>query len=237
VSANRSSSKPSSKPPRPGLLVVSPHLDDAVFGCGALLAGHPGAGVVTVFAGRPPHYETLTAWDAAAGFRAGEDVVAARREEDRAALALLRARPVWLEFCDSQYARTPSAREVAAKLDEVIRGEAASTVAVPLGLFHSDHQLAHEAALLARSKHLERMWLAYEDAIYRRIPGLVDDRLGQLNEAGVRTIPYTPDGGADDSVKREAIACYASQIRALARPGYPGFEDALAPERYWRLEG
>lgn len=35
------------------LLVVSPHLDDAVLSCGCWLASRPGAAVVTVFAGRP----------------------------------------------------------------------------------------------------------------------------------------------------------------------------------------
>jgi len=218
------------------MLVISPHCDDAVFGCGALLARHPGACVVTVFAGRPHHDESLTAWDAAAGFQAGEDVMGKRREEDRAALAVLRARPVWLDFCDSQYARSPSARDVATALDEVIRREAATTAVVPLGLFHSDHQLAHEAALQARRAHPACIWLTYEDAIYRRIPGLVDARLAELAAAGLRPVPFTPDGRADDSAKRAAIACYPSQLRALSRPGYPGFEDAFAPERYWRLE-
>ena len=38
------------------VVVVSPHLDDAVLGCGRFLAVHPGATVVTVFAGNPPQY-------------------------------------------------------------------------------------------------------------------------------------------------------------------------------------
>src|SRR4051812_4728612 len=80
------------------VMIVSPHLDDAVFGCGELLGARPGSVVVTVFAGAPPTYETVTEWDALAGFRAGDDVMAARRAEDRDALAVLGARPVWLDF-------------------------------------------------------------------------------------------------------------------------------------------
>src|SRR5919106_5159209 len=72
------------------VLVVSPHLDDAVFGCGELLAACPGSIVTTVFAGAPKHSE-LTEWDAAAGFRAGQDVMAARREEDQQALTIVGA--------------------------------------------------------------------------------------------------------------------------------------------------
>ena len=35
------------------VVVLSPHLDDAVLGCGRLLSAHPGATVVTVYAGAP----------------------------------------------------------------------------------------------------------------------------------------------------------------------------------------
>jgi hypothetical protein len=38
------------------LLVVSPHLDDAVFGCGELIASRPGATVARLFAGPPASY-------------------------------------------------------------------------------------------------------------------------------------------------------------------------------------
>src|SRR5689334_10074107 len=90
------------------VVVISPHLDDAVFGCGQLLALHPGSVVSTALAGRPPSYATVTGWDAAAGFRPGDDVIAARRAEDRAALQILDARPVWLDFTDDQYGRSPA---------------------------------------------------------------------------------------------------------------------------------
>src|SRR5687768_4362539 len=120
------------------LAVISPHFDDAVFGCGDLLAVCPGAVVVTIFAGRPPAYGTLTAWDAAAGFGEGDDVVAARREEDRAALAHVGATPAWLDFCDSQYARPVALDTITATLADTLRHLAPSAVVAPLGLFHSD---------------------------------------------------------------------------------------------------
>src|SRR4029453_18976098 len=81
------------------IVVVSPHFDDAVMGTGYLLAGHPGTTVVTVFGGRPPAYpDPPSDWDALGGFRAGDDVVALRRDEDSAALGVLDAVPHWLEF-------------------------------------------------------------------------------------------------------------------------------------------
>src|SRR4051794_24119032 len=63
------------------VLVVSPHLDDGVFSCGEMMADHPTAHLVTVFAGRPATAQ-LTEWDRDCGFAAGDDVVGARRDED-----------------------------------------------------------------------------------------------------------------------------------------------------------
>ena len=92
--------------PEPGeldrVVIVSPHLDDAVLGCGNFMASHPGAYVVTVFAGNPPAYPTdpMRKWDVQSGFSPGDDVMEARRHEDDAALAVLDATPVHLEFIE-----------------------------------------------------------------------------------------------------------------------------------------
>ena len=86
------------------ILVVSPHFDDAALGAAHLLTSYPGSTVVTVLAGRPPSYpDEVTDWDAAGGFVTGDDVVGARQEEDRAAMASMGAEPVWLDFPDHQY--------------------------------------------------------------------------------------------------------------------------------------
>jgi LmbE family N-acetylglucosaminyl deacetylase len=83
------------------MIAVSPHFDDAVFGCGALLAGHPGARVVTVFAGLPRDAARSTEWDTRSGFADAREAVAQRRREDRRGLALLKAEPLWLDFADA----------------------------------------------------------------------------------------------------------------------------------------
>ena len=215
------------------LVAVSPHLDDAVFGCGALLAAHAPAVVVTVFAGRPPPRGSLPPWDDAAGFQPGDDVVGARRAEDRAALQTLGARPVWLSFLDAQYGRSPGVDEVTAALEPVMAAAEPATVLVPLGLFHSDHALVHAAALALMPRHPEWRWLAYEEPMYRRVPRALEARLTSLHAAGLR--PRALAGAAAPPVKRRAVACYASQLRALGTPGRAGHGDALAAERYWEL--
>src|SRR5438105_2714313 len=86
------------------IVVVSPHMDDAVLGLGQFLSAHAGATVVTVFAGEPPAYpDPMTRWDELAGFRKGDDVIAARRQEDQKALTELDALPVWLDRVEHQY--------------------------------------------------------------------------------------------------------------------------------------
>ena len=61
------------------MVVISPHLDDAVFGCGRLLASRPGSIVVTLFAGVPDDAGQLTDWDARCGFTTAGEAVWARR--------------------------------------------------------------------------------------------------------------------------------------------------------------
>jgi len=101
--------------------------------------------VVTVFAGRPPANLPLPEWDQAAGFQPGDDVMSIRRAEDLEALTLLQAKPLWLDFCDNQYGCSPSVMEVVSALQEVVRRVPHDAIFLPLGLFHSDHQLTHEA--------------------------------------------------------------------------------------------
>jgi LmbE family N-acetylglucosaminyl deacetylase len=217
------------------LVVVSPHCDDGAFGCGELLASRPGAAVVTVFAGGPGPGAPLTDWDAAAGFRAGDDVVAARRAEDRRALALLGACPRWLPFLDAQYGGPVAADAVAPALAAELLACRPDTVAIPLGLFHDDHRTTHAAALGLLGRVPGARWLLYADALYRRIPGLVEARLQALRAAGLAPAPLPPARPRHRARKRRAVARYRSQLRALATPGRPGWQDALEPEAYWTL--
>lgn len=226
------------------LLVISPHLDDAVLGCGALLATHPRSVVLTVFAGAPRR-PCRADWDAACGFADAVEAIAARRAEDAAALRVLEAAPHWLPFCDSQYEEPAAPAQVAAALVESIEAHRPDCVVLPLGLFHSDHRQAHACALLAwqalaGARAGIDCWLAYEDAMYRRFQGLLQERLVQLGRAGVVATPAECEceRAAESALaaKRRAVQCYASQLKGLATPGRPGHRDAFAPERCWRLE-
>ncbi|HEX2530642.1 MAG TPA: hypothetical protein VHK70_04145 [Burkholderiaceae bacterium] len=60
------------------LMVLSPHLDNAVFACGELIAATPDTVVVTLFAGAPAAGYALTEWDAAAGFSCAREAIVRR---------------------------------------------------------------------------------------------------------------------------------------------------------------
>lgn len=215
------------------LLVISPHLDDAVFGCADLLASHPGSTVVTVFAGSPGGARPVTAWDRLSGFASAPEAISARRREDRAALSLLGARPSWLEFLDAQYGRRPEARTVADALAAQIEASRATTVLFPLGLFHDDHRLVSEASLEVCARAAATRWIVYADALYRSLGELHEARMRELLDRGWSLERL---GAPACSVnKPRAVACYASQLRALGTPGHVPIGQAFAPEQYWRV--
>ena len=219
------------------MVVISPHLDDAVFGCGRLLASRPGSIVVTLFAGVPEDSGQLTQWDARCGFLSAAEAVSARRSEDERALALLDARPVWLDFLDSQYGKSPSAAVLASALRRTLQELQPTELVFPLGLFHSDHLIGHEATVEALKGVLDGEMIVYEDALYRSMAGLLQQRLAALARAQVTASPCAMAGEESpddiDERKPQAIQAYASQLRALSAER---IADLRHPERFWKLE-
>lgn len=215
-------------------LVVSPHCDDAVLSCGALLAAHPGSLMATVFAGTPSS-RSLTEWDAACGFRSGDDVMAARRAEDGAAAAVLGAAAVWLPFLDAQYGVPSALDAIAEALADLLAERRPQGCVFPLGFYHADHAAVHAAMLSVIATCPQLVALAYEDVPYRARPGLVTARCAELAGQGYRVDPLAVVATDDDrAAKRQALACYRSQLRVLAGPD-GRVPDAERPEGYYRV--
>jgi len=215
-------------------LVVSPHLDDAVLGAGQWLSVHPGAVVLTVFAGIPRAADMLTSWDRRSGFANAAEAVATRQAEDRAALSVLGAEPLWLDHVDDQYGEPSRLETLVASLRTVLRRLAPTNILMPLGLFHHDHVLAQRACLQAAHAEGAVTLRAYEDAIYRSLPGRLQETLVRLAHDGVRATPAAEQPTSNGvTAKARALAAYASQRRAFDGTRW---NDALRPERYWKLE-
>jgi LmbE family N-acetylglucosaminyl deacetylase len=222
------------------IVVVSPHFDDAAMGAGHLLSSYADTTVITVLAGQPPAYpEEPSEWDALGGFKAGDDVVSARRLEDVAAMEVLESEYRWLEFPDHQYLSPPdrpTPADVAPTLASVIDEINPTAVFFPMGLGNPDHVMVHDASLLARADQLDRAWFCYEDHGYKHIPGLLAWRVAKLLREKPWPTPAIVPHQPDEARKRKAIWCYTSQIPPLEN------EHALSarleghvPEQFWHL--
>ncbi|MBB5467046.1 LmbE family N-acetylglucosaminyl deacetylase [Paraburkholderia sp. CI2] len=217
------------------LLVISPHLDDAVLSCGLLIAAHPGTVVCTVFTA-PPAGNMTTDWDRAAGFADTFEAMRARQAEDREALGLLSAIPVHLLFRDAQYHASPGADELFTALSQTVSHAKPTRVVMPLGLFHSDHVLVSNACLALMQRQPATPFIAYEDVPYRRMSGVVQARLSDLAKRGyAANTPHAlnvPGTTQHERMKRAALDAYRSQLRAF---GPEGQASLFSSERYWPL--
>jgi LmbE family N-acetylglucosaminyl deacetylase len=223
------------------IAVVSPHLDDAVLGCGRLLSRHPGAAVVTVFTGTPSAYpDPMTRWDTLAGFAPGDDVLLARKREDERALGSLGARPVWLDFVEHQYLERPEwvgGKQIVDSLDVALCDLDPTAVFVPFGLANPDHVATHRAARLVRERHPEWAWFCYEDSGYKHIPGMLAGRIARLFRSRIWPTPVAPPIDHGEERKLAAFAHYGSQVLALESDWQITRKLAApAAEQYWRLE-
>lgn len=213
------------------LVVVSPHLDDAVLSCAGLLAARPGCVVVTVYTGVPGAAAMLTDWDRRCGFDSAGQAMRARVDEDRRAIGLLKGQRVALDFLDSQYVACADAG-MPALTERLMRTLAAlrpDGVAIPLGLLHGDHIRVSDAGLMVREAWKGPAWFAYEDVPYRSLPGVLQERLARLHARGVVAAPA--ELTVDTRGKAAAVAAYASQLKGLGRRA----DELGREERYWRL--
>jgi LmbE family N-acetylglucosaminyl deacetylase/glycosyltransferase involved in cell wall biosynthesis len=209
------------RPPRSAhwksVLVISPHLDDAVLSCGEVLASRPGSVVATVFTEHDPARAGATPWDRECGFAPGDDVMGVRRREDEEALGALAARPVWLGLVESQYtAERPVTAAVEQLLEGVLQRQLQRTVLVPLGVSHGDHELVSDAVLAVARRHADRQWLLYEEVPYRADDDALERRRVALAARGIELVPTVMELTPDARPRARAAARrYRTQSRPL----------------------
>jgi LmbE family N-acetylglucosaminyl deacetylase len=135
------------------VVVVSPHLDDAVLSLGATLALAVEAGsrveVLTVFSCEPSSIAPADSWDVKSGFATEGAAAKARRAEDRAACAILGVTTRWLDFGAEPYERRATPQQVLTSVAEATA--AADTVLIPgYPLAHFDHVTLGNGLLMQR---------------------------------------------------------------------------------------
>jgi LmbE family N-acetylglucosaminyl deacetylase len=217
------------------LLLLSPHFDDAALSCAALLERDEPVDVVTVFAGGPEP-PTQGWWDEVCGFADSTESLAARKEEERAAIGA-RHGLSFLPLLDMQYVegRRPAADAdaIRAAVEEWAAGAGGGHVAVPAGAGvarrhfrrragiapHPDHLLVRDAVLSARLAGITPL-------LYEELPYATGGA-----PANVRAEPFVVP--VDPIAKARRIAVYASQLAHLAGLHEPA--NVPAYERYWTL--
>jgi LmbE family N-acetylglucosaminyl deacetylase len=217
------------------VVILSPHLDDAVLSCWHLLTQPGEVTVINVFAGVPARLDGPAWWDRHTGATDSEQRVRERVAEDRAALALAGRTAVNLDLLDAQYrdAEQPIA-PVTARLERLLRAD--SRIYAPAAFAnHPDHALVRAAALELRAAGcavslyadlphatLEGCpaWVTGKQVpASRDIPAARWER--SLMETGVRPDEMAPivhelDPSAH-ARKMEAVRAYRTQLDGLAQ--------------------
>lgn len=217
------------------MLVISPHLDDAVLGLGQHMTDNPGGTCVTVFAGAPDPYPKLIdrPHDDRCGFDEDDDVVAIRRDEDQRALDQIGWKARHLGFLDCQYHIAERPRKFRGELIDALLGEWEGTgrpggIWAPLAISHPDHTYVRDvAAQVCR--------VAGVPLVVWAEPGYRSRFLTEAeNLIGIRTDGWLVEEVVWPMEKLRALLAYESQLHGITAAA---LADALTYECYgkWRL--
>jgi LmbE family N-acetylglucosaminyl deacetylase len=231
------------------VLVVSPHLDDAVLSAGASMAAMAAAGrtvvMCTVFSGRPtgPLSETAVQLHRLCGL--GDDAVVTRWAEDRSASRAIGASPVHLDYLDAVYRRQGDdwlCRQFGAYFDDLPAEPAlAADITAELRILIQSHRPAAVWTCAAVGDHVDhRMTLTAVTAacadegvdlmVWEDLPYAIGRpaarRRGEVSPTSI--------AAAQQARKLDAIACYNSQLSMLF-PDSPGWRAAFVSHAADRL--
>lgn len=185
-------------------LIIAPHPDDEVIGCG---------GLITTLATSGRSVTTLVVTDGAAGGEgASESLVSTRQDEVRAGLSLLGAPDVrFLGFPDR--GADAHSEEIARAIEEIVRELEPDLIAIPsLVEIHPDHAAVAEACVMSlqRDSRLPSLLPLTDVAFYEVSQPIAPNRL----------LDITPHA----ELKQRAISEHASQ---LEQRSYAAYADGL----------
>jgi len=203
------------------VVVVSPHLDDAVMSLGSTVAHAVQQGakveILTVFSDKPSSNAPAGPWDSQCGFSTEGEAATARREEDRRACSVLGAEPRWLDFGDECYERRGDDNDIHSAVTSAVSG--ADAVLIPgFPLTHADHASLSQL-LLSKGINAPRVGL-YAEQPYMFTQGKTPH--GSAPSAPLKPIigatpPWTRvrTDGVSRRAKYRAVRSYRSQLRYL----------------------
>jgi LmbE family N-acetylglucosaminyl deacetylase len=186
------------------VLIVAPHPDDEVLGCGGVIARHSQAGddvtVLVMTRGTP------RIWSA--------EQVSAGREEARKAHALLGVKEtIFFEYLAPELDQ-PLLSEISMAINQVLRRKRTELLYVPhRGDIHNDHRVVDSTALVAArpvGDYTVRKILAYETLSETEwAPPFGDDAFIPTEFVNIES---------QLEKKKQAMACFVSQLKAFPNP-------------------
>ena len=213
-------------------VILSPHLDDAVFNCWHTL-NQPNVTLLTVFAGIPLA-GTSGVWDKLCGEPHSDMMVKRRRAENKQALDGLGVSIQYLNFLDAQY------RTIALTADnvltEIINATSLQSVfLVPLAASslrrHVDHVLLRKVGIMLHQ--LGRRVIFYPDIPYMSLPKHISDAsLGRLLSQSSRVTGLNLGyrvlqlSDTQQQAKRQAMRTYTSQYNMTNLISFGGLHRA-----------
>jgi LmbE family N-acetylglucosaminyl deacetylase len=214
------------------VVVVSPHLDDAIMSLGATIAGAVRSGarveVLTVFAYKPDSVAPAGPWDAKSGYQTEGEACRSRREEDRQACQAVGAKHHWMSFGAEPYERCGNQLEIWSAVESVTRG--ADAVLLPgYPLAHPDHAELTELILRrglnckVMALYVEQPYLFYQRKTPSK-PGIAP-ALQSLFERSPDWMRMRADRTLR-ATKFRAVQAYRSQLRPLGL-GFIGLRHML----------
>lgn len=256
--------------PRPKMksyrhLYLSPHYDDTALSCGGLAHRQAQAGEAVLSAticAAPPSHEQYSAYAAAMHRIWGDpgDIIATRRAEDQAAMAILGLEAAYLDFTDCIYRADPAtgqwfytsdaelfgevrpgdlplAQEIAAAVAALPISKAGTTIYAPLTVgHHVDHQLTHRAARLLLAQRYRVVF--YEEFPYADPNYPYRHRPGESNPYNLAFALAEPDkaGCQPDRIELSAadLVAKVESIQAYASQMRLLFGDAASMADYVR---
>jgi LmbE family N-acetylglucosaminyl deacetylase len=224
------------------ILVLSPHLDDAVLGIGNVISAAHDPIVATIFAGDPGDVGA-SSWDSAIGDTASEATIL-RRNEDIDAMRLLGATAVHLGFLEASYRSRFGCHETRGSVDlfssirreivDLLDAHEPDAVVIPVGLHHIDHLITTTAGISASLTDRRCDLWAYAEQPYADF----DAAFARRRVRGLRAVAVPLEFSSECehlAAKVNAVRAYRSQIEPLQRV-FPDWDPAEPiSEQLWQL--
>jgi LmbE family N-acetylglucosaminyl deacetylase len=243
------------------VLIVSPHLDDAVLSALSIVHSSAADEVLTVFAGTPDP-PVITDWDVRCGFDDSTEAMHVRHAEDDLAFDGLPVRRRSLELLDSHYRddglTEESVKTLVAAIDEWRRDEN-DVVALPAGAGGPLRLLERIRLRIPIPKlglpggappHQDHLWVtdvvlaalpSVRCVLYEEIPYAwvrrADDRVAALARTHHRAVSREMSIPVDVVEKARRVSAYQSQLDGILGPSMRDLTSVIEDrERMWMLE-